>query len=117
MKRIINTDRNFGKNATWQGDSTARSRSSPGPRPASARRPRGSSSRGGEGLAVDIKEPGEELAAALDGIPDDDCASATLDVRSEEDWAATLRGLRTAFGQPNVLINNAGIGSQRQAGA
>jgi 3alpha(or 20beta)-hydroxysteroid dehydrogenase len=32
-----------------------------------------------------------------------------LDVRSEEDWAATLEAATTAFGKVNALVNNAGI--------
>ena len=32
-----------------------------------------------------------------------------LDVRSEEDWSATLEAARSAFGKVNALVNNAGI--------
>src|SRR5262245_8322132 len=67
----------------------------------------------GEGAKVyadDIKEPGDELAAALKKSPDR-LRFAKLDVRSEEEWAAALAACKAAFGQPNVLINNAGIGS------
>ncbi len=60
--------------------------------------------------AVDIKEPGEKLAAKLDQHSDS-IRFDTLDVRSEKSWADGLAGCLRAFGQPNVLINNAGIGS------
>ena len=63
--------------------------------------------RGREGLAVDIKEPGEKLAAALKQHPDA-LRFGKLDVRSEEGWADGLAACVKAFGQPNVLINNAG---------
>ena len=33
-----------------------------------------------------------------------------LDVRREEDWAAAMAASAEAFGPPNVLVNNAGIG-------
>jgi NAD(P)-dependent dehydrogenase (short-subunit alcohol dehydrogenase family) len=61
-------------------------------------------------LAVDIKEPGEELAAALKQTPAA-LRYTTLDVRSEEDWAKGLAACVAAFGHPDVLINNAGRGS------
>jgi NAD(P)-dependent dehydrogenase (short-subunit alcohol dehydrogenase family) len=60
--------------------------------------------------AVDVKEPGEKLAAALKQHPDT-LRFGKLDVRSEHGWADGLAACVKAFGQPNVLINNAGIGS------
>lgn len=65
---------------------------------------------GAKVVAADIKEPGEELQAAVA----DNTGSLvfrTLDVRSEEAWADALAACVEMFGQPNVLINNAGIGS------
>ena len=61
-------------------------------------------------LAADIKEPGDELAAALTDKADA-LAFSRLDVRSEADWAAALAEAKRRFGQPDVLINNAGLGS------
>jgi len=61
-------------------------------------------------LAADIKDPGEELAAALD-TQKHALRYTRLDIRSEEAWADALAQCQDAFGQPNVLINNAGIGS------
>jgi NAD(P)-dependent dehydrogenase (short-subunit alcohol dehydrogenase family) len=60
--------------------------------------------------AADIKEPGAELAAVIAEHPES-IRFARLDVRSEADWAAALNACTGAFGVPNVLINNAGIGS------
>ncbi len=61
-------------------------------------------------FAADIKEPGRELGATLAdkaGL----LRFGMLDIRSEEAWAKALANCVAAFGQPNVLINNAGIGS------
>jgi len=65
---------------------------------------------GAKVYAVDIKDPGLELAAALNEYSAT-LRFARLDVRSEEEWAKTLADCKAAFGQPDVLINNAGIGS------
>lgn len=65
---------------------------------------------GAKVIAVDIKEPGEKLQAAL-AETDGSLVFRNLDVRSEESWAETLAACVDTFGQPNVLINNAGIGS------
>lgn len=65
---------------------------------------------GAKVLAADIKAPGDELAVALDA--DKHALRFTkLDIRSEEAWASALAECKAAFGQPNVLINNAGLGS------
>lgn len=61
-------------------------------------------------LAADIKAPGEELTAALAEHPGS-LAFTTLDIRSEEAWAGALAECIETFGPPNVLINNAGLGS------
>lgn len=62
---------------------------------------------GAKVLAADIKEPGDELAAAL-GLEPESLRFETLDVRSEAAWAKGLGACVEAFGSPNVLINNAG---------
>jgi NAD(P)-dependent dehydrogenase (short-subunit alcohol dehydrogenase family) len=62
---------------------------------------------GAQVLACDIKEPGEDLATALA----EHTASLRfhrLDIRSEEAWAVGLARCVEDFGQPAVLINNAG---------
>jgi NAD(P)-dependent dehydrogenase (short-subunit alcohol dehydrogenase family) len=58
-------------------------------------------------FAADIKEPGEELAAAL-AKHRKSLRFDTLDIRSESAWAAGLAGCVKAFGHPHILINNAG---------
>jgi NAD(P)-dependent dehydrogenase (short-subunit alcohol dehydrogenase family) len=68
---------------------------------------------GAKVYAADIKEPGAELAAAIKANPGS-LASARLDVRSEEEWAAALEVCTATYGAPNVLINNAGIGSSHK---
>ena len=60
--------------------------------------------------ATDVKEPGDKLAACLKAHPGV-IRFAKLDVRSEGEWAAALAACTKTFGAPNVLINNAGIGS------
>jgi NAD(P)-dependent dehydrogenase (short-subunit alcohol dehydrogenase family) len=65
---------------------------------------------GAKVLAADIKEPGAELKAALAGHAGS-LAFRTLDIRSEEAWAEALADCVETFGRPNVLINNAGLGS------
>ena len=61
-------------------------------------------------LAADFRAPGAELADAIARYPDT-LKFTTLDIRSEQAWAAALDQCKQAFGQPNVLINNAGLGS------
>lgn len=58
-------------------------------------------------LAADIKAPGEELAAALSQHPSS-LRFETFDIRREAAWAAGLRACESAFGHPNILVNNAG---------
>lgn len=58
-------------------------------------------------LAVDIKDPGDVLAAKLQEAPDR-LRFEELDVTSEEAWARGVEVCRTAFGVPGVLVNNAG---------
>jgi len=65
---------------------------------------------GAKVYATDVKDPGEALAACLKARPEA-IRFAKLDVRSEPEWAAALSACTEAFGAPNVLINNAGIGS------
>jgi NAD(P)-dependent dehydrogenase (short-subunit alcohol dehydrogenase family) len=65
---------------------------------------------GAKTYAVDIKEPGAELTAALKDYPET-LRFGTLDVRNEKAWADGLAACVAAFAQPNVLINNAGVGS------
>ena len=65
---------------------------------------------GAKVLAADIKAPGGELAEALESRKDR-IVFTKLDIRSEEAWAAVLAECKASFGQPNVLINNAGLGS------
>jgi len=61
-------------------------------------------------LAADIKAPGGPLAEAIKAAPGS-LRFATLDIRSEAAWADALALCTAAFGPPNVLINNAGMGS------
>lgn len=61
-------------------------------------------------LAADIKEPGSQLAAALKESPAA-IRFTRLDIRSEPDWQKSLAECTAAFGEPDVLINNAGLGS------
>jgi NAD(P)-dependent dehydrogenase (short-subunit alcohol dehydrogenase family) len=58
-------------------------------------------------LAVDIKDPGEALAAKLEEAPDR-LLFRRMDVTSEEGWADGLAACEEAFGAPTVLVNNAG---------
>ena len=58
-------------------------------------------------LAADIKDPGEELAAALAATPDK-LRFTTLDVRDADAWQAGLAACEAAFGPPHILVNNAG---------
>ena len=65
---------------------------------------------GAKVIAADIKEPGDKLAAAL-AANSDAIRFRRLDIRSEEAWAEELAHCIETFGHPNVLINNAGLGS------
>ena len=65
---------------------------------------------GAKVLAADLSEPGALLADTLSANPDA-IRFSTLDVRSEEAWAGLLDTCISTFGRPNVLINNAGMGS------
>lgn len=65
---------------------------------------------GAKVLATDIKSPGGELAEGLETFKQN-LRFMALDIRSVEGWAAVLDTCKGVFGQPNVLINNAGIGS------
>jgi NAD(P)-dependent dehydrogenase (short-subunit alcohol dehydrogenase family) len=58
-------------------------------------------------VATDIAEPGEKLARTLDDHPDS-VRFEKLDVRSQDHWDRVLAVCKGAFGQPNVLFNNAG---------
>jgi len=62
---------------------------------------------GAKVLAADIKPPGEELAEAI-GKNKKSLRFDTLDVRSETAWATGLATCVKSFGQPGILINNAG---------
>ena len=58
-------------------------------------------------LAVDIKEPGEVLAAKLEEVPDR-VRFRHMDVTSEEAWSEGVAACEAEFGPPSVLVNNAG---------
>jgi 3alpha(or 20beta)-hydroxysteroid dehydrogenase len=62
---------------------------------------------GAKVLAADIKEPGQELAEALNQNPKV-LSFNILDIRSEKAWTEGLAVCEKAFGHPNILINNAG---------
>lgn len=62
---------------------------------------------GAQVLAVDIKEPGDVLAAKLDEASDR-LRFRPMDVTSEAAWAEALAACEEAFGAPSVLVNNAG---------
>ncbi len=64
-------------------------------------------------VATDIAEPGDELAATL-AEHGDRARFERLDVREQADWDRVLAVCKEAYGQPNVLFNNAGaLGSGR----
>ena len=65
---------------------------------------------GAKVYATDVKDPGDKLAACLKANRGT-IRFERLDVRSEDEWGAALAACTRAFGVPNVLINNAGIGS------
>lgn len=58
-------------------------------------------------VATDIAAPGEQLAATL-AEHGDRVRFETLDVREQGDWDRVLAVCKEAYGQPNVLFNNAG---------
>ena len=58
-------------------------------------------------FAGDIREPGDSLAAAL-AENGGQLRFHRLDVRNEDAWSAGLARCVEEFGQPTVLINNAG---------
>jgi NAD(P)-dependent dehydrogenase (short-subunit alcohol dehydrogenase family) len=62
---------------------------------------------GAQVLAVDIKEPGDVLAAKLEAASDR-VQFRHLDVTSEDAWAEGLAACQDTFGAPNILVNNAG---------
>ena len=62
---------------------------------------------GAQVLAVDIKEPGDVLAAKLEQAPDR-LRFRHLDVTSEDAWTEGLAACQDAFGAPTILVNNAG---------
>jgi len=64
-------------------------------------------------FAVDIKEPGDVLAATLAEVPAH-LHFQHLDVTSEQDWREGVAACTERFGSPQVLVNNAGrLGSGR----
>jgi NAD(P)-dependent dehydrogenase (short-subunit alcohol dehydrogenase family) len=64
-------------------------------------------------LAVDIKDPGDQLAEKLEAEPDR-LRFRHLDVTSEEAWTDGVAACREQLGAPNLLVNNAGrLGSGR----
>ena len=58
-------------------------------------------------VATDIAEPGDKLAATL-AEHGDRARFERLDVREQADWDRVLAVCKEAYGQPNVLFNNAG---------
>ena len=62
---------------------------------------------GAQVLAVDIKEPGDVLAAKLEAASDR-VQFRYLDVTSEDAWTEGLAACQDTFGAPNILVNNAG---------
>ncbi len=64
-------------------------------------------SEGAKVFATDIKQPGEKLAAVIEGNQDS-LRFELMDIRDEKAWQAGLKSCITILGHPNVLINNAG---------
>jgi len=57
-------------------------------------------------LVADVLEPeGRQVAESIGGA----ARFVPLDVRSEESWEAAVAASRAHFGEPNVLVNNAGV--------
>ena len=54
-------------------------------------------------IADILDDEGKQLAAELDAV------YQHLDVGSEDDWAAAIERVTSEYGNPNVLVNNAGI--------
>ncbi|WP_217586283.1 SDR family NAD(P)-dependent oxidoreductase [Lentibacillus saliphilus] len=68
-------------------------------------------SEGATVVAADINQ------AALDKISENDgIHGKKLDVTSEEDWTALLKDVKDEFGSIDILINNAGISSEKTIG-
>jgi NAD(P)-dependent dehydrogenase (short-subunit alcohol dehydrogenase family) len=65
-------------------------------------------------VAADIKEPGDELAATLQSYPEQ-IRFEHVDVTKEDDWRRVTEICSDAFGQPNVLFNNAGVHGRKKA--
>jgi NAD(P)-dependent dehydrogenase (short-subunit alcohol dehydrogenase family) len=65
-------------------------------------------------LTVDLKEPGEELAATLERYSDR-IRYERGDVTHEEEWERLVHTATDAFGTPNVLFNNAGVHGRKKA--
>jgi 3alpha(or 20beta)-hydroxysteroid dehydrogenase len=62
-----------------------------------------------EGARVTIADIRDDLGKELAAELGDAAIYQRLDVTSEEDWTAAVTETATAFGQVNVLVNNAGI--------
>ncbi len=71
---------------------------------------------GAKVYAVDIKEPGVELAAALKEYPAT-MRFGRLDVRSEEEWAATLAACKDGLRPAQCPHQQRRHRFERQAGA
>ncbi len=65
-------------------------------------------------LAVDVKEPADDVSSALRSHPDQ-IRYERGDVTSEDDWGRLVRTCEDAFGAPNVLFNNAGVHGRKKA--
>jgi NAD(P)-dependent dehydrogenase (short-subunit alcohol dehydrogenase family) len=61
-------------------------------------------------LLSDVNEPA--LVRELPTLGDGEHAAFTLDVTSEDGWAAAFDFARTRFGRVDIVINNAGIPAQ-----
>ncbi|MFN8221653.1 MAG: glucose 1-dehydrogenase [Gaiellales bacterium] len=59
-------------------------------------------------LAIDLKEPAEDLTHALEAYSDA-IRYERADVTSEADWTRVVELCQASFGAPNVLFNNAGV--------
>ena len=65
-------------------------------------------------LALDVAEPGEDLAAMLRRAGDS-ARFEHADVSDEADWARAMGICKATFGSPNVLVNNAGVHGTKRA--
>lgn len=59
-------------------------------------------------LAVDVKDPGDDLAGALERYPDA-IRYERADITSETEWERLVETCHAALGPVNVLFNNAGV--------